>query len=574
MNFDKKLLFLLKKAKIPFILTISLGIMVSLATISSTKLLAIIVNSVFLEKKILQQVLNLILLFAIVASAKSILMWLKTYFSFKISENIKNHLREILSSALFDKGPSNLSNEKSGEISNILTEGINKLEAYFSSYLPQVLFSTIIPILIIAFVFPIDWISGLVLFVTAPLIPLFMILIGKRAENLSKRQWKTLNFLSSHFFDVMQGLTTLKLFGKSKFQTKKISEISEEFRQTTIGVLKVAFLSALALELLSTISIAMVAVEIGIRLIFDKVEFVDGFFVLLIAPEFYLPLRQLGSSFHAGIDGVTASKSIFAVLDENTKNINGNVVCNWDEDFTIEMRNLSFSYDGKTNVIDNLNIKINSGSKIAIVGESGAGKSTFFNLLLKFIYPNSGEILFNNQKISDLTKQSWYSGITYLSQKPYLFYRTIEENLKISNENATEQEIRQAIEFANLTEFVNSLPNGINTIIGEKGINLSSGQIQRIAIARAFLKKSRLILLDEPTANLDAEIEDELQSKINKLSENKTVITIAHRLNTVISADFIFVFEKGKIVETGTHQFLLQQKGKYFEYFSNYRGEL
>ncbi len=574
MNFDKKLLFLLKKAKIPFILTISLGIMVSLATISSTKLLAIIVNSVFLEKKILQQVLNLILLFAIVASAKSILMWLKTYFSFKISENIKNHLREILSSALFDKGPSNLSNEKSGEISNILTEGINKLEAYFSSYLPQVLFSTIIPILIIAFVFPIDWISGLVLFVTAPLIPLFMILIGKRAENLSKRQWKTLNFLSSHFFDVMQGLTTLKLFGRSKFQTKKISEISEEFRQTTIGVLKVAFLSALALELLSTISIAMVAVEIGIRLIFDKVEFVDGFFVLLIAPEFYLPLRQLGSSFHAGIDGVTASKSIFAVLDENTKNINGNVVCNWDEDFTIEMRNLSFSYDGKTNVIDNLNIKINSGSKIAIVGESGAGKSTFFNLLLKFIYPNSGEILFNNQKISDLTKQSWYSGITYLSQKPYLFYRTIEENLKISNENATEQEIRQAIEFANLTEFVNSLPNGINTIIGEKGINLSSGQIQRIAIARAFLKKSRLILLDEPTANLDAEIEDELQSKINKLSENKTVITIAHRLNTVISADFIFVFEKGKIVETGTHQFLLQQKGKYFEYFSNYRGEL
>lgn len=574
MNFDKKLLSILKKAKIPFILTISLGILISLTTILSTKLLAIIVNSVFLEKKILQQVLKLILLFAIVASVKSILMWLKTYFSFKISENIKNHFRETLSSTLFDKGPSNLSNEKSGEISNILTEGINKLEAYFSSYLPQVFLSTLIPILIIAFVFPIDWISGLVLFATAPLIPLFMILIGKRAENLSKRQWKTLNFLSSHFFDVMQGLTTLKLYGKSKFQTKKISEISEEFRQTTIGVLKVAFLSALALELLSTISIAIVAVEIGIRLIFDKMDFVDGFFVLLIAPEFYLPLRQLGSSFHAGIDGVTASKSIFAMFDENPKNVNEKIICNWDDDFTIEMRNLNFSYDGKTNVIDNLNIKINSGSKIAIVGESGAGKSTFFNLLLKFIYPNSGEIFFNNQKNSDFTKQSWYSGITYISQKPYLFYRTIEENLKISNENATEQEIWEAIEFANLTEFVNSLPNGMNTIIGEKGINLSSGQIQRIAIARAFLKKSRLILLDEPTANLDAEIEDELQNKINKLSENKTVITIAHRLNTVILADFIFVFEKGNIIETGTHHFLLQQKGKYFEFFSNYRGKL
>ncbi len=543
-------------------------------TIFQSRLIAEIIDSVFLKKGTLETVETLILFFFAAAVFKSISIASQKYFSAKAAEKIKSNVRSKIISKIFRLGPAYAGDTQSGEINNTITEGVDKLDAYFRSYLPQVFLSVLVPVIILFFVFPRDWISGTVFLITAPVIPFFMILIGEKASSLSKRQWKTLTFLSSHFFDVIQGLTTLKLFGQSKNQIKKISEISDEFRKTTLGVLKVAFLSALVLELLSTISIAIISVEIGLRLLYGKIEFVDAFFVLLLAPEFYLPLRVLGSSFHAGIDGVTASKSIFSVLDkeesaENQKEENADV----SEGVFISYKNVSFGYDKNGIALSGVSLTISKNEKIAIVGKSGAGKTTLVNLLMKFIEPDEGEIFVNNVNLKLIRRELWMKNIALLSQSPYLFSASIKENIRLGNENASDREIISAAEFAGIHDFIISLPDGYETKVAEEGASLSGGEAQRIALARAILKDAPILILDEPTANLDPEVEEEIEERINRFSQNKTVIIIAHRLNTVRRADKIIVLDKGRIAEVGNHEELLKSNGLYAKYLSLYRGE-
>jgi len=573
MNFDKKLLALIKNARFEFIATIVAGISVGLFTIFQSKFLSGVLDAVFLKEKTLDAILTLISLFFLFGVLKSGAIWTQKLFASKTAEKIKSDLRNRLSEKIFALGPVFTKNIESGKLSAIVNEGVEKLDAYYSSYLPQFFLANIIPVLILIFVFPIDLLSGFVFLVTGPVIPFFMILIGKQAESLSKKQWKTLSYLSSHFFDVIQGLTTLKLFGQSKNQIKKISEISDEFRKATLGVLKIAFLSALVLEVLSTISIAIVSVEVGLRLLYGKIEFYDAFFVLLLAPEFYLPMRLLGSSFHAGIDGVTASKSIFEILDaKNVAKISGARVEKSSVPFAIEFREVAFEYRSNTQVLKNISFKIEAGEKIALVGKSGAGKSTLLNLLLKFIEPTRGEILAKGGKLSEISRESWLRNVTYLSQHPYLFHGSVRENLLLAKPNANDSELFAALEFANIENFVRSLPQGLDTPTGERGAALSGGQVQRIALARAYLKNAPILLLDEPTANLDPEIEEEISAKIFELMKNKTVITIAHRLKTIENSDKIVVLQNGEIAELGTHEELLRKGGVYATLLNYYAG--
>jgi ATP-binding cassette subfamily C protein CydD len=371
--------------------------------------------------------------------------------------------------------------------------------------------------------------------------------------------------MSAYFLDVLKGITTLKIFGQSKNEIEKIWNITNEFKNKTLKVLRIAFLSALALELLSTISIAIIAVEIGLRLLKSGLEFKEALFILILAPEFYLPIRQLGTRFHAGMDGVSAFLRIDEIfsLREN-EIIHSNEATNLDNSKLLKFQNVSFIYKERNeNALNNISLEIEEKEKIALVGHSGAGKSTIFNLLLQFIKPAEGEIFYRGKNINDFEVEEWRNKIAWVPQSPHLFKGTIKSNIALSRLNATAKEIFEAAKKADIHETILSFPKGYETLVGEEGGKLSGGEVHRISLARAFLRDAEILLIDEPTANLDPVSEQIILSSIDKLTKNRTSIIIAHRLNTIMKADKIIVLSNGKIVESGTHESLLKT-GKYY----------
>ncbi|MEE8355916.1 MAG: thiol reductant ABC exporter subunit CydD, partial [Anaerolineales bacterium] len=421
-----------------------------------------------------------------------------------------------------------------------------------------------------------DVLSGVVLLVTAPLIPYFMFLIGSSAKTITDRQFSTLSRLAAQFLDSLQGLTTLRLFNQAKAYTKKIEETSDEYRKTTMKVLQVTFLSALSLELLATLSTAMVAVEIGLRLLYSRVALEQALFLLLIAPEFYIPLRQLGLRFHAGMEGESSAERIFEILDtEPIKKIDPQTTGN---KFTPPMNQLvlnqvSFGYPGEDQkTLKDLTFILNQGEQIALVGESGAGKSTLANLVLGFFPPDAGEILINGEVLHDENIREWREQIAWVPQHPTLFQDTIAANIRLARPEADDGAVAAAASAAHLAEFIDSLPDRYETLIGEGGGRLSGGQAQRLALARAFLKDAPILLMDEPTSQLDPVTESQLADATRKLMTGRTVITIAHRLNTIYKADQILVLKNGTVVEKGTHQDLIKKDGIYTALVTAYTG--
>lgn len=479
------------------------------------------------------------------------------------AQRVKQQLRTELFDRLRQLGPVNLSMERSGSLAGTLVEGVESIGPYFASYLPAMTMASVVPLVILLAVFPGDWLSGLVLLLTAPLIPVFMILIGKGAERINQRQWQHLARMGGHFLDVIQGLTTLKLFNASRRELDNIASISDEFRRSTMAVLRVAFLTSAVLEFFAAISIALIAVLIGFRLLDGEMDFIYGFFVLLLAPEFYMPLRNLGSQNHARLEAVGAAEDMVRLLGTEQQGSSrpdheqaperhsraGPTSPTASGDIVLD--DVWFSYpDGRT-ALHGTTIRIPAGQHTAIIGESGAGKSTLANLLLGFIRADRGTIRIGETALEDLSPEHWRKLISWIPQRPRLFHGSVADNIALGLPDADADAIRNAARHALALPFIERLPRRFETIIGEGGQGLSGGQAQRIAIARALLRDTPYLLLDEPTAHLDHDSERLVLQALGNLTRGRTVISIAHRPATLAQADQVIVLKAGRVAEYG-----------------------
>ena len=573
----RRLLTLTRDTRTALTLTILSGLLAGLLTIWQAWLLSRSINAVFLEGKSLAQVTGTLRLMLVAIGLRALLAWLNEISASAVAVKIKTDLRQRLFTHILNLGPAYSRGQRTGELTAAAVEGIEALDAYFSQYLPQLVITALIPFSILMVVFPIDMLSGFIFLLTAPLIPFFMIMIGKGAEIVTKRQYETLRLLSAHFLDSLQGLTTLKLFGQSRAQARTIAQVSDKFRDTTLGVLRITFLSALALELLATLSTAIIAVEIGFRLLYAKMDFQPALFLLILAPEFYMPLRALGARFHAGMSGTTAAKCIYEILDTpiEIRATDSQFLIPDSKISNIELSNISFTYPNESApALDHINIQINAGQHTALVGPSGAGKTTLVNLLLGFIQPASGQIITHYTSGNSNHSLPALAQIAWVPQKPYLFHDTLAANIRLGKSNATDEQVISAARSAHLYEFIESLPQKYETVIGEGGARLSSGQAQRLALARAFLKDAPILILDEPTSSLDPETESLLEESTHQLMEGRTVLIIAHRLNTIFQSDRIIVIEAGRVIETGTHRELLTNNGLYANMVNTYEHQV
>jgi ATP-binding cassette subfamily C protein CydD len=554
-------------ARLALALAVGLGLLGGITIVGQARLLSRVVSQVFLSGESLRQVAVLLLAFLALSLVRAGLAWSSEVAADAVAGPVKRDLRSRLTAHLLALGPAYARGEQSGELVNTAVEGVEALDAYFRQYLPQLALAALVPLTVLVFVFPLDWVSALVLLFTAPLIPLFMVLIGNLADSLTRRQWSSLSQMSAHFLDVLQGLTTLKIFGRSREQIRTIAQIGDQYRGATMGVLRVTFLSALVLEMVATISTAVVAVQIGLRLLSGHLTFEQGFFVLLLAPEFYLPLRMLGTRFHAGMAGIAAAQRIFEVLGVEIPAQPGPTSpldLRPGTDLDLSLNDVHYAYDeGQRPALLGLTFDLSAGETVALVGPSGAGKSTVAHLLLRFIEPDRGTISVNGQPLCNLSPAAWRELVAWVPQQPYLFHGTVAENIRLARPTATLDEVKWAAQQAHGHAFIEALPQGYETLIGEHGARLSGGEAQRIALARAFLKDAPLLILDEATANLDPAIEALVQEAMERLLQGRTTLLIAHRLSTVYRADRIVVMDRGRIVEQGTHAALVQQGGLY-----------
>lgn len=582
MHLDSRLLRFAAGNRLALALTVGLGFLAGVFTIAQAGALSQVVNRVFLEHQSLQQVSSLLLVLLAVLLFRALLAWGSELAANRVAQAVKNTLRGRLLGQILRLGPAYTSGEQTGELTSALVERVDALEAYFSQYLPGLALAVLVPLTILAVVFPVDFLSGVVFLLTAPLIPLFMVLIGNLAQTLTRRQWQTLSRLSAYFLDVLQGLATLKMLGRGQAQVEKIAHLSDQFRQKTMDVLKVTFLSALVLEMVATLSTAIVAVEVGLRLLYGRLSFEQAFFVLLLAPEFYLPLRTLGTRFHSGMSGVEAARRIFQILDtpaqtavpqplENAAlsirnqdaSIRNQDASIHNQDASIRFQDVSVAFADQHSALRGVTFEIREGQTLALVGPSGSGKSTVAALLLRFIDPAQGEIWVDGQRLANMPAGAWRANVAWVPQSPYLMNDTVEANIRLARPEASREQVIQAARQAEAHEFIQALPQGYDTLVGERGARLSGGEAQRIALARAFLKDANLVILDEATANLDPASEARLQSGMARLMAGRTVLVIAHRLNTVTQADQIVVLEQGKVVQSGTHVELSRQPGLY-----------
>ncbi len=562
-----------KFAQVIIILTTLLGLFVVGATIAQMVFLSKVVNGIFLAHKTLAGVEPFLLLLLGFIVVRAVLVWLREVTAQESAIRIKSALRRQLFAHVFALGPGYHKGEATGELVATASEGIERLDAYFSRYLPQIVLSVLVPVVIVAYIFPLDWISAALLLVTGPIIPLLMFMVGSYAEKLVQGQWLALSRMSASFLDSIQGLPTLKLFGRSNAAGQKVERMSNAFGEKTLKMLRVAFLSGAVLEFMTAAAIGVVAVTLGIRLIDGGISFESAFLVLLLTPEFYRPLRELGVSRHAGMEGKVAAKRILEIL-ETPLPVLANATSNKRpvNPLTLSFDNVTYTYPGNERpALTKINLTLAAGTRTALVGRSGAGKSTLVNLLLRFMVAQSGNITVNDIPLSELPAEVWREYIALVPQRPYLFNDTILANIRMARPTASEDDIKQAATFAGAEEFIQQLPHSYETRIGERGARLSAGQAQRIAIARAFLKDAPLLILDEPTSSLDPKSEMLIRQALEHLMQQRTVLVIAHRYNTISNVEQIAILDDGKIVavkEQGKH---LQQHGSHLQLLDMYR---
>ncbi|MFD3755898.1 thiol reductant ABC exporter subunit CydD [Streptomyces sp. NPDC058622] len=479
-----------------------------------------------------------LLLLAAVALGRALVAWLTELAAHRAGAAVKSELRGRLLERAADLGPGRIDKQRTGSLVALATRGVDALDDYFSRYLPQLGLAVVVPVAVLARIVTEDWVSAAIIVVTLPLIPLFMILIGMATQSRMDRQWRLLSRLSGHFLDVVAGLPTLKVFGRAKAQAESIRVITDDYRRATMRTLRIAFLSSFALELLATLSVALVAVTIGMRLVHGELDLYTGLVILILAPEAYLPLRQVGAQYHAAAEGLAAAEQIFEVLETSDAQPGGEIALPAGAPLRIEIDGVAVRYEGRGEDSPGpVSLAVGPGECVALTGPSGAGKSTLLQVLLGFVEPTAGRVRVAGVDLAELSRAQWREQIAWVPQRPHLFAGTIAENVRLARPGASEAEVAEALRNAGAEEFVAALPLGARTALGEGGVGLSAGQRQRLALARAFLADRPVLLLDEPTAALDGETEAGVVDAVRRLAAGRTVLLVVHRPALLAVAD-------------------------------------
>ncbi|GHH57129.1 ABC transporter [Streptomyces umbrinus] len=509
--------------------------------IAQAMLIAEVVVGAFQHELSVAELRTPLLLLAAVAVGRACVSWLTELAAHRASAAVKSELRRRLLERAGALGPGWLSGQRTGSLVALATRGVDALDDYFSRYLPQLGLAVVVPVAVLARIVTEDWVSAAIIVGTLPLIPIFMMLIGWVTQSQMDRQWRLLSRLSGHFLDVVAGLPTLKVFGRAKAQADSIRRITGDYRQATMRTLRIAFISSFALELLATISVALVAVTIGMRLVHGEMSLYDGLVVLILAPEAYLPLRQVGAQYHAAAEGLSAAEEIFEVLETPEPTSGTGAV---PPSGGVRFEGVTVRYPGRSSdAVSDVSFVVAPGETVALVGPSGVGKSTLLNVLLGFVEPTSGRVLVGGADLTETSLEEWRSQVAWVPQRPHLYAGSVAENVRLARPDADDSAVRRALSDAGALEFVDALPEGVRTVLGEEGAGLSAGQRQRLALARAFLADRPVLLLDEPTASLDGATEAEVVEAVRRLAVGRTVLLVVHRPALLDVADRVVRLE-------------------------------
>nr|WP_223185513.1 thiol reductant ABC exporter subunit CydD [Streptomyces sp. CBMA152] len=548
---DPRLLRYARATRLFLAAVVGLGLVGAGLVVAQAMLIAEVVVGAFQHDLDAAGLRTPLLLLAGVAVGRGLVSWLTELAAHRASAAVKSELRGRLLERAAQLGPEWLSGQRTGSLVALATRGVDALDDYFARYLPQLGLAVVVPVAVLARIVTEDWVSAATIVVTLPLIPLFMALIGWATQAQTDRQWRLLSRLSGHFLDVVAGLPTLKVFGRAKAQAESIRTITSQYRRATLKTLRIAFLSSFALELLATLSVALVAVGIGMRLVHGDLDLYTGLVILVLAPEAYLPLRQVGAQYHAAAEGLAAAEEIFGVLETplpegGTGEVPAGPV-------RIEVDGVTVRHPGRTQPsLDAATLVVEPGETVALTGPSGVGKSTLLGAVLGFVAPDEGRVRISGADLAALSLERWRERVAWVPQRPHLVAGTIAENVRLARPDADDAAVREALREAGALEFVTALPDGAETELGEGGAGLSAGQRQRLALARAFLADRPVLLLDEPTAALDGETEAGIVEAVRRLSAGRTVLLVVHRPALLAVADRVVELRPAEVTEGAT----------------------
>jgi ATP-binding cassette, subfamily C, bacterial CydCD len=512
------------------VVAVFLGALTAFLVVAQAWFIAQSISAVAVDHKGAAQVRAPVTLLFVVIVGRALVGWLGEQMANRASASAKSDLRGALVEKTVQLGPAGIDRERSGSLIVLATSGIDALDNYFARYLPQLFLAVIVPITVIIVVLGADWISAAIVAVTVPLIPLFMALVGASTRVRMERQTRLLQHLAGHFLDVVAGLPILKVFGRAKAQAAAVRAITDRYRNATMATLRVAFLSSLILELLATVSVALVAVSVGLRLLGGHLSLATALFVLVLAPEAYLPLRLLAANYHASAEGVKAAEDVFEVLQRPTPRRGTRGEVPDPSRSTLRVDGLVVRYPGRTlPALSSVTFSVEPGEVVGIAGPNGCGKSTLLNVLLGLTPAWSGTVTMGDIDLAHLEPAAWRAHLAWVPQRPHLFAQTIAQNVRLGRPDATDAAVRAAVADAGLDRVVARLPDGLETCLGHEGAGLSAGERQRVALARAFVRDAPLLLLDEPTANLDGRTEAGVLAAVQRLLVGRTVLIVAHR---------------------------------------------
>lgn len=528
---DPRLLRYVKSTKRFLIACVGIGVASAFLLIIQASLLAVVISRVVVDNASVHDVRVELVKLSLVTGIRGFLVWLSSVIASRSAATAKEDLRQAVLKRVVELGPSALTGRQTGALAVTVTRGIDALDGFFSRYLTQLVFAAVVPGLLLVRMAFADVLSAGIIVLTMPLVPIFMILVGKLTQKRVDEQFRSLTMLSAHFLDLLRGMATLRLFNRADAQTRSLADSAEQMRRVTMSNLRIAFLSAFVLELVTTMGIALVAVSAGLRLVNGEMTFESALVVLLLAPDVYLPLRQVGSQYHANAEGVAAADVMFAILERSNVSTGSQRAVSLD----IEFDKVTIAHEStKVSVLKDCSFVLREGERLGLVGPSGCGKSTALQALLGFIPVVDGHITVGGVDLQQLQPNWWRSRIAYVSQRSHVFNATIAENVRIGRRDASDADVTAALEGAMLWDVVRSAHGGINAAVGERGGNLSAGERQRLVLARAFLCDAPIVLLDEPMANLDSESEVMVSEALRALLLGRTAIVVSHRIESLM----------------------------------------